>query len=53
MNKHFINYTRNFKKSNDMKYVFIVLPLLTFNRYIDGGKEITIGWLTKTLTIRF
>jgi hypothetical protein len=40
-------------KITKMKTVFIILPLLTFNKYDDGRKEITIGWLTKTVSIRF
>ena len=40
-------------KIRKMKTVFIILPLLTFNKYNDGRKEITIGWLTKTVSIKF
>lgn len=35
------------------KYVFIILPLLTFSKYSDGSKEITFGWFTKTWTLKF
>ena len=43
----------NQNKMNNIKYLFLVLPILTFCKYNDGRKEITFGWLTKTWTLKF
>lgn len=32
---------------------WLILPLLAFKKKGDGSKEITIGWLIKTYSVKF
>ena len=32
---------------------WLILPMLAFQRYEDGTKEIAFGWLTRTYWIKF
>lgn len=36
-----------------MKYIIMIFPLLTFGKRSDGTKEITFGWIKRTITIKF
>jgi len=32
---------------------WLILPMLAFNKYADGTKEVSFGWLNKTYWIKF
>jgi hypothetical protein len=32
---------------------WLILPILAYTIYENGDKEITIGWLTRTYSVRF
>lgn len=32
---------------------WLILPMIVFIKYVNGTREITVGWLTKTYSIKF
>jgi len=38
---------------NKKDCAWLILPLIAFTTYSNGTKEITFGWLTKTISFLF
>ena len=38
---------------NNTDKSYLILPLLAYTKHEDGTKEITIGWLTNTITFKW